>query len=394
MTVNDTFHHQLEQKGPSFRRFVWPSHTKATGTRRQSPVRNRTLWTLFVAIAVLAAACAEQSFVGEDLAPELPTTSIGEESTAATGLSNSLSGEAAPAATTTTSTPPATEQPAPNPADLGRTSEAGVFYVSPTGDDNNEGTLPSEAFGSVNFAAAQLEPGDELLLLEGTYEEEWRPDTSIMITAKGTPDAWITITAFPGHDVAVLGPQRNSFKLEGAEYVELGGFELIGSGTELLGAGVHIENPSHHITIFDNVVHGFPAGGINVTGSSHITIAGNEVFDNARFHPGQHSGISMWRPQNLGFPDGPLGYSNVIVGNRVYGNQNTVPGELGITDGNCVILDELNLTGYAGRTLIANNVCFDNGGRAVQIHKSQRADVVNNTGYANLTSTDLSLIHI
>ena len=376
-----------------------PNTTKSGSSARRLIRRTLPLWVIFV---VLLAACAEPSFEGVDLAPEgselgvpsLPpaddavSRDAGSASEVASGddaEASNLSGEPDDAATTSTTS----TVPPPNPADLGRVPTEGVFYVSPDGNDRDGGDVPSRAFGTINFAASQLQPGDQLFLLDGVFVEEFRPDTAVMITVKGTADAWIRIGAFPGHSPIVAGPERNSFKLEGAEYVELSGIEMEGSGTNLLGAGVHVENPSHHIRIVNNVVHGFPAGGINITGSSHITIAGNEVFGNANFHDGQHSGISIWRPQNLGIPDDEAGYSFYVLGNTVYDNRNTVPGEGGITDGNCIILDQTTITGYDGRTLIANNVCFGNGGRGVNIHQSTKADVVNNTVFQNLESLDL-----
>ena len=289
-----------------------PNTTKSGSAVRRLIRRSLPLWVIFV---VLIAACAEQSFEGVDLAPEgselgipsLPPADVlsrdaesaSEVDSGDDAEASNLSAEPDEAATTSTTS----TEPPPNPADLGRVQTQGIFYVSPDGNDTNDGAVPSRAFGTINFAASQLQPGDRLFLLDGVFVEEFRPDTAVMITAKGTADDWIRISAFPGHSPIVAGPERNSFKLEGAEYLELSGIEMEGSGTNLLGAGVHVENPSHHIRIVNNVVHGFPAGGINITGSSHITIAGNEVFDNANFHDGQHSGISIWRPQNLGIPD-------------------------------------------------------------------------------------------
>ena len=375
--------------------------TKSESSLRRSIVWALPLWVIFV---ILLAACAEQSFEGVDLAPEGSELGISSlpPSDVVTGEDNDIDTAESAAdseqdvASPETSEPPTAEtatsstEPPPNPADLGQVPTEGVFYVSPDGDDSNDGVLPSQAFETINFAANQLQPGDELFLLDGEYLERFRTDTSVMITVKGTADAWIRITAFPGHTPVVLGPERNSFKFEGAEYVELSGIEVAGSGTESIGAGLHIENPSHHIQVINKTVHGFPAGGINVTGSSHITIAGNEVFGNANWHEGQHSGISIWRPQNLGIPDDPAGYSFYVLGNTVYDNRNNIPGERGITDGNCVILDQTNITGFDGRTLIANNVCFGNGGRGVNVHQSTKADVVNNTVFANLESSDLA----
>ncbi|MGI9595660.1 MAG: hypothetical protein ACR2QK_05850, partial [Acidimicrobiales bacterium] len=54
-----------------------------------------------------------------------------------------------------------------------------------------------------------------------------------------------------------------------------------------------------------------------------------------------------------------------------------------ITDGNGIIIDQNRDFNYTGRTLIANNVIFDNGGRAVLVFESNRVDVLFNTTYHN-----------
>ncbi len=356
---------------------------------RKAAVRRVRVLLGLTALATLLS-CGTPNYDDVDLAP--PTTLADQTSTglesgtvspATTDVARSLADTEVAAESTDAPTTTA------NPADLGMNQEPGVMYVGPDGDDDNDGALPSRAFRTLGRAVSDLEPGETLFVLEGVYDEDWRSDTSVYVDAQGTAEAWIRIAAFPGHAVEVLGVESNAFKIEGAAYVELSGFELVGSGTDLLGAGVHVEHPSHHIRIVDNVVHGFPAGGINVTGSSHITIEGNEVYGNANHHPGQHSGISIWRPQDLGFDDDDAGYTNYVLGNLVYDNRNTVAGERGLTDGNCVIIDQTNITGFSGRTLVANNVCVNNGGRGVNIHQSSKADVVNNTLLGNLTTPDL-----
>ena len=337
---------------------------------------------------LLLASCASESLEGVDLSPSsaLSTNPDGESNPALLAETTTTSAPQAP-----TSNSVAETDPPPNPLDLGQIATNGISYVSPSGNDNNDGSVPSRAFRTLGNAISTLTPGDQLFILEGTYEETVRPDTAVVINARGEQDAWIRIGAFPGHDVVVVGTERNAFKFEAAQYVELADLELSGTGTDRLGAGIHVEGPSHHIRILRNEVHGFPAGGINVTGSSHITIAQNEVYGNARFHPTQHSGISFWRTENLGFEDDEFGYSNYVIGNRVYDNENTVPSDRGvITDGNCIILDQTNLTGYTGRLLVANNVCFDNGGRGVNVHESAHADVVNNTVFRNLRTDEVA----
>jgi hypothetical protein len=57
----------------------------------------------------------------------------------------------------------------------------------------------------------------------------------------------------------------------------------------------------------------------------------------------------------------------------------------GLTDGNCIILDENATFTDAGRsrTLIKNNICVANGGPGVARTRSKNAEIVNNTFYRN-----------
>jgi hypothetical protein len=45
---------------------------------------------------------------------------------------------------------------------------------------------------------------------------------------------------------------------------------------------------------------------------------------------------------------------------------------------------------YGGRTLIANNVIYNNGSSAVEVFESDHVDVVNNSSYQNVTNPPLS----
>lgn len=81
-----------------------------------------------------------------------------------------------------------------------------------------------------------------------------------------------------------------------------------------------------------------------------------------------------------------------IRNNVVYGNQNQVPFYMSgrISDSNGIIVDDgrntqLNSTlgRYQGRTLIENNVVYQNGGRGIHVFESDAVDVINNTSYQN-----------
>jgi hypothetical protein len=280
------------------------------------------------------------------------------------------------------------------------------FYVSPSGDDSNSGASPEEALATIAKAVKLLNPGDTLWLLDGEYVENERKDSGIVVDRSGTAEAWIRIAAFPGATPVIRTDHKNGMKIEGASYVEVRDITFVGSidksrlaadPTDYSGAGINVDAiysdgvRNHHVRIIGNTISGFGAGGVPVTGTSHVEIRDNLIYDVATVDPFQHSGISILEPFNLGFPDDRNGYSNYITGNTVYGVENTVRDANGlITDGNCVILDRTKLNSYEGRTLVANNLCVDNGGRGVQIYQSSKVDVVNNTLFGNSRSEEIA----
>jgi len=83
------------------------------------------------------------------------------------------------------------------------------------------------------------------------------------------------------------------------------------------------------------------------------------------------------------------------MGNTCYGNQNLIPFYAvgSITDGNGIIIDDARNTQngstlgvYLGRTYIANNVVYGNGGRGIHCYLSDRVTIVSNTCYHNCQS--------
>ncbi len=273
-------------------------------------------------------------------------------------------------------------------------------YVSPGGSDGNPGTSPDQPFKTVAYAVKQLNPGDTLYVMEGEFFENERGDSSVVVDRSGLPDAWITITAQPGATPILRSNQSNGIKVEGASYIEVSNLELVGNPTggtsSYSGAGINVDSiygpaKNHHVRILNNRISGFGAGGVPVTGSSHVEVRDNVIHNVAEVEPTQHSGISILESFNMGFGDDSNGYSNYITGNVVYQVENKNRDNLGrFTDGNCIIMDRTNINNYSGRTLIANNLCIDNGGRGIQIFESKHVDVVNNTIYQNLKTPEIA----
>lgn len=79
-------------------------------------------------------------------------------------------------------------------------ADAGVYYVSPAGDDANAGT-EAAPFRTIQRAADVLQPGGRCIVRGGTYRETVRP------AASGLADKPIRFEAHPGESVVIAGTE-------------------------------------------------------------------------------------------------------------------------------------------------------------------------------------------
>lgn len=300
-------------------------------------------------------------------------------------------------------TPTSAPIPAPAPAPTGK-----VFYIALSGDNNNPGTeaLP---WRNLNHAVYALKAGETVLVKSGTYQE------SLYINKSGAPGKPITYAAYPGHTpkIEINKPQLEGILIQGASYINIQGFEVVYTAPgaeaakgEQVDNGIDISNAGqvlpHNINIKNNKVHGFPGGGIFTVLADYVTFEGNTVWENALWAKWGNSGISMY--QNVDF-DQKAGYHMVIRGNTLYKNENKLPsfaiGSTTITDGNCIIIDDLRHTqkfldnktpysAYKANTLIENNVCYDNGARGIHVYASDNVLVLHNTLYKNQRTASIN----
>jgi parallel beta-helix repeat protein len=307
-------------------------------------------------------------------------------------------------------TPPS---PAPPPSPSPTLPPTGqTFYVAPNGDDSNPGNQ-AQPWATINKAAQTLKAGETVLVKNGTYG-------GVYMDRSGEPGKPISFKAFPGDTPKIEITVINSpgFLLEGASYIKIDGFDLdykVPGVTSTQGdverweGGITIKvntygaQPvrSHHVSVTNNRVHGFPGGGIGSGLADYVTIEGNTIWETAFWSKYDTSAISLY--QNVDF-DLNAGFHNVIRANTVFKNENKVPGtgigNTEITDGNCIIIDDGRLTqkylddktkypAYKSSTLIENNICADNGGRGVNVFSSDNVLVRHNTFYKNSRTPNL-----
>ncbi len=291
-----------------------------------------------------------------------------------------------------------------------------VIYVEKTGNTTGDGSK-TRPFATIPQALAIVKPGDTIQVGAGEYIEP----RGISFKTSGRADAWIHLQAAPGARPKIVTSNWSGIEMRGGiSYIEVKGFELEwvpdaevakGNPNGVHGSGIAMMYASHHIRALNNVVHGYGTGGIISLDCDYLTVEGNTIYSTAKTSPYGGSAISLCRA--FTFDENP-GYHNVVRGNVCYDNELkvsvlTASGGNGkaLTDGNGIIIDVFQrsranplkphgedrdgpLKPYFQRTLIENNLIYDNGGRGIHIFRSDNVDVLNNTTYLNQKSADIN----
>ena len=149
-------------------------------------------------------------------------------------------------------------------------SEARIFYVSPSGNNANSGTL-DQPWATPGYGSRQLQPGDTLVILRGRYIlSEY--DADVITPPSGTAGAWITIRGEDGHRPVLAGRNNllTAINLSGVQYVRIENLEVthddqatgealyFREGVEILGA------PSAHIILQNLYIHHIDEYGMNI----------------------------------------------------------------------------------------------------------------------------------
>lgn len=146
------------------------------------------------------------------------------------------------------------------------------YYVSPSGNDMNNGTSVSSAWKTIGHAASIAVAGDIVNVLAGTYTE------NISLTRSGTSSAYITFQSSPTLAAIINGTISGN-----ANYIKIIGFEVRNGS----GVGIHLSGSypsSGYVEIRKNHVHDMTVndwgGGIGLHSYSHFIIDSNEVNNN------------------------------------------------------------------------------------------------------------------
>jgi hypothetical protein len=190
-----------------------------------------------------------------------------------------------------------------------------TYYVAPAGRDDNPGTR-LEPFETIQRAADIVNPGDTVLVEDGTYtgigegtacaSRTARP--IVCLTRGGESAAWITFKSIhPGR--ARLDGQNNASTsgfmfLVNANFIQIDGFEIFGTGNaSQAGTGVELFSGGHDVTLTRNHIHDIGRLCTDTTNGQsaifveqpRVTISQNVIHDIGRFAP-EEQGCSPSQP--------------------------------------------------------------------------------------------------
>lgn len=292
------------------------------------------------------------------------------------------------------------------------------YFVSPSGSGvsgnrNSPGNVNATIRKICDNSSSQIKGGDAVIFLDGqyltsTFSLGFSADSNqpghgghaiAMVNRNCGGPAYVHLLAENQHR-AVIRNNANwhnhsgGFDIRNSSYIWVEGFRIEGAFEYAVGfeSGVSVGYGSHHAVVRKNQISYVGGGGIVANRGTHLRIENNEVTGAAGYHPYCASGISIFEPDNpAGYADDANGYSNYILGNKVYGTRtragcdSDANSSNGVAsyDGNCIVLDQFAHHGYRKRTLIEGNLCVDNGGGGVHMYNSGDTDVLNNTIFAS-----------
>lgn len=302
--------------------------------------------------------------------------------------------------------------------DPGYTVTGRTWYISPDGDDHAGGTSVLDAVKTFDKVVTLIGPGDQVRILPGTYESpSWNDILTLEKKHSGTPGNYISFVAHDPSNRPVLHAGGkgvwNAINCD-ASYIAFDGLEVCGNNATISlqdaynaaksyyetgkadwgevaqynTNGISIGGTSssakpNHVIVRNCLVHDMPGAGLSAIRADYITFEYNRIYNCAWFMMYGGSGISYLTPVDV---DNNTGYKMIVRGNIVSNCHTDVPwvrvgSAFDYSDGNGIIID-VN-SGYNGRTLVENNVSFNNGGSGIHGYKASHVDIVGNTAYWN-----------
>ena len=232
---------------------------------------------------------------------------------------------------------------------------AATYYVSNSGNNNNNGLSSQNAFQTLQHASDIVSAGDSVIVLAGNY-------TGFYHTTSGTASQKIIFTAQQGVIInAPNGITNDGINLEGSSYIVVEGFKVTG----VPRAGIR-SVLNQHVIIRNNICDQNGVWGILTGFSDDIIIESNECSRSVQQHGIYFSNSA----------DNPIIRNNICWGNNDCGIH--MNGDI-----------SLGGDGIISNALVEKNILFDNGiggGSAINCDGVQNSIIQNNLAYNNHAS--------
>jgi hypothetical protein len=141
------------------------------------------------------------------------------------------------------------------------------YYVSPTGNDNNNGISLGNAFATILKASQVAVPGDTINVANGTYAGYFKTTTS------GSSALRLTYRSINRHMAKIVGSGRSNVWLNTGNYCNFDGFEITGPtnrGGILSGPWTTGDTNGDFCNITNNFIHDISNGICNSSGGIHV----------------------------------------------------------------------------------------------------------------------------
>jgi len=214
---------------------------------------------------------------------------------------------------------------------FGQCASAATYYVATTGSDSNPGTLASPFRHLTTAAATATQPGDTVIVMDGTYDNEGvvAPNVVVILSYSGTAGNPITFRA-QNRGKAILDSMNSStttscngasayFGLKSVSFIVIQGF-VIQRGCD---SGIETNGAAHDIIIRRNEIRNIANHTVtDQMGRSGIYLHASEynfIFDGNSFHDiGRTDGQTL-----LHFDHGIYSHAqNMTIINNIFYNTN------------------------------------------------------------------------
>jgi hypothetical protein len=289
-----------------------------------------------------------------------------------------------------------------------------TYYVDKTGCNDSFPGTSTQPWCTIGKAVSILAPGDTVIVRPGVYNESLVPQS-------GSANAYITYQGLPGAILDGTGTTTQAFDIYNQAFLIIMGFEVRHYlNPRPAGNSVNIHGTSHHIELFNLVVHDNWNGIIMQDDSNQIYISTCEVF-NSRYGVGfentvhdvfissvvSHNNSELYigpvssYQNGDGFSDDLGTYNLFIQNSAAYGNQD---GGFDIrapnfSCANCISHDNVKygfrMWDGGGPFTLINALAYGNGwfplqlqslGPTTYLYNSTFVNAPNDNGYAIDTS--------